>query len=125
MRNAFHVIISLLMWCLFGYYWVVVSRGQISHSAIEALGVLGVVFTVGVLVTVWWIAHNKKLARRNRRNTAGRAVPEDFRNDWLGRPLDRPETPLLHAAQIIGVDLQQGEDGEVRKRYLILNRDGL
>lgn len=113
------------MWCLFGYYWLVVSRGQISRSAITALGVLGLVFTVGVVLTLWWIAHNKKLARRNRRNTPGRPVPEEFASDWLGRPLDRPARELLARAQVIGVDLQQGEGGEVRKRYLVLDREGL
>ena len=127
MRNALHTIASLLMWCLFGYYWLIVSRRQINAASLEALGVLGAIVVAGLAVTLWWIAHNKNLARRNRRNTPPPRVPESFDTDFLGRPLTRPEVKDLQAAQVIIVDLETGTEGEEapeRKVYRIATGEG-
>jgi len=107
-RNAIHVFVSLLMWCLFGYYWYTVSKKQINQSSLEALGILAVIVVVGLTLTLWWVAHNKKLARRNRRTSAPATVPETFDFDTLGRPLDRPEVSVLQAAQVIDVAVGPG-----------------
>lgn len=96
------------MWCLFGYYWYVVSRNQINRSSLEALGILAVIILVGLVITFWWVAHNKKLAHRNRRNTAPATVPETFDYDFLGRPLSRPGLGHLQIAQVIDIDIQSG-----------------
>ena len=127
MRNALHTIASLLMWCLFGYYWLIVSRRQINAASLEALGVLGAIVVAGLAVTLWWIAHNKKLARRNRRNTPPPTVPESFDTDFLGCPLTRPEVKDLQAAQVIIVDLETGTEGEEapeHKVYRIATGEG-
>lgn len=105
-RNAFHVIVSLLLWCLFGYYWYIVARSQITSASLEALAILGVIILAGLIITVWWVSHNKKLAQRNRRTTPPATVPETFDFDYLGRSLVRPDVALLQAARIIDIDIE-------------------
>ncbi len=107
MRNIFHIFISILMWCLFGYYWYVVGRRQINASSLQAIGVLALITLVGMLLTIWWISHNKKLASRNRRLTAPPAAPEVFETDYLGRPLVSPGLDLLKKAATIVVQVDQ------------------
>ena len=129
MRNAFHVTVSLLMWCLFGYYWFVVARRQITTASLVSLGVLGCVIFLVLAITFWWVAHNKKLARRNRRTTPPRTTPETFAADYLGRPLVRPEIAQLKKARIIDIDLAPNETGDTndlgRKIYAIGGKEGL
>lgn len=112
MRNAIHVFVSLLMWCLFGYYWYVVSQNQLNQASLQAVGILAIIVVVGLGLTLWWVAHNKKLAQRNRRTSAPATVPETFDFDFLGRPLDRPSVDALKAAQVIEVVLGPGRDGQ-------------
>lgn len=131
MRNALHVIASLLMWCLFGYYWYLVSRRQINEASLEALGILAVIMVVGLVLTLWWVAHNRKLARRNRRTNPPATVPETFDFDTLGRPLVRPEVRQLKSAQVIDIEVEDSPDGKAepaptpgRKIYTIATGAG-
>lgn len=110
MRNIVHVIVSVLMWGLFGYYWYVVSGREIGEATIQALGVLAVVIIVGLILTFWWVAHNKKLARRNRRSTSPATSPETFVADTLGRPITAPDMAVLHAARIVDIHLDIDAD---------------
>ena len=110
MRNLFHTIISVIMWCLFGYYWYVVGRRQITASSLEAVGVLALITLLGLIITLWWIAHNKKLASRNRRLAAPPTKPETFETDYLGRKLVSPGIDVLQAAASIVVWVDQ--DGQ-------------
>lgn len=128
MRNVLHIIASVLLWCLFGYYWLVVSRRQINTASLEAVLILLGIMAAGLVLTLWWIAHNKKLARRNRRNTPPPTVPENFDEDFLGRPLDRPEVAALKTARVVEIDLRPGNrdrEGTQRKVYAIVGRDDL
>lgn len=128
MRNAFHVTISLLMWCLFGYYWYIVGTTQINRASIEAMGVLGLIAAGGLLLTIWWVAHNKKLARRNRRNSAPKTPPETLDEDYLGRVVDRPEMGVLKKAQQVEISLEAGDPEDPadpgRKIYTAMSREG-
>jgi hypothetical protein len=103
------------MWCLFGYYWYVVARRQINLASLEAMGVLALITLVGMLVTIWWIAHNKRLASRNRRQNAPPVAAELFTRDVLGRPLAGPGVDLLRAAGTVTVTI----DDEGRKVYAV------
>ena len=119
-RNIFHTVISILMWCLFGYYWYVVGRRQITASSVQAIGVLGLITLVGVLITIWWISHNKKLASRNRRRKAPPTVPEVFETDYLGRTLVTPGVDLLKKTATIIVSV----DEENQKIYAVADGMG-
>ena len=116
------------MWCLFGYYWLVVSRHQITRSSLEALCVLALIIIIGLILTFWWVAHNKKLARRNRRNSPPATTPETFDSDFLGRPLVRPDVGLLQKAQVIDIGLEPGlpdaPDDPGKKIYSLGEKDG-
>jgi len=105
MRHVLHTAASILMWCLFGYYWYVVGQREIGDDTIQALGVLSVVIVVGISGTLWWVAHNKRLAQRNRRNTPAPPVPEPFDVDYLKRPIVAPDIKVLQAASIIDIEL--------------------
>ena len=105
MRHIIHVVISLLMWCLFGYYWFVVSKREIGDDTIQALVVLSIVIVGGIIGTLGWVAHNKRLARRNRRSTPPPPVPEPFDVDYLKRPIVAPDIKVLQAASIIDIEL--------------------
>jgi len=113
MRNFLHVLVSLLMWCLFGYYWYVVLGREISESSIQALGVLSLVIAIGLILTFWWVAHNKRIARRNRRQGSPPTAPETFDQDTLERPLVSPGIEVLRQAQVVEVTV----DDENRKVY--------
>lgn len=126
MRNFFHVAISLLMWGVFGYYWFLVSRDQMNRTSFQAVAILAVITIVGVLLTLWWVSHNKKLAQRNRRKGSPDTVPETFDADTLGRKLERPEIGALQAAQVIDIDLGDSSDQKPpTKIYTIAEQGGL
>ena len=115
MRNIFHIVISILLWCLFGYYWYVVGRRQITISSLQAIGILGLITLVGLVLTIWWIAHNKKLASRNRRLAAPQVAPATFERDYLGRALVSPGIDLLQKTSTIVVSL----DDKDQKIYVV------
>ena len=115
MRHIFHTAISLLMWCLFGYYWLVVSRREMGHDTVQALGILAIIIIVGILGTLWWVAHNKRLAMRNRRNSPPPEVPEPFDVDYLKRPIVAPNIKILQAASIIDIELVALSEEEAAK----------
>ncbi len=128
MRHFLHVLISILMWCLFGYYWYVVSGREIGHDTRLALGVLALVIVVGLLLTLWWVAHNKKLARRNRRSTPPPLKPEPFDKDNLGRTIEAPDRAVLRDAPIVEVAVIRREGDQEYggiKTYTPIYRQGV
>jgi len=115
MRNIFHIVISVLMWCVFGYYWYVVGSRQITVASIQAVGILALITLLGLLLTMWWIAHNKKLASRNRRLNAPPTPVETFETDYLGRNLVSPGIAVLRKASSIVISV----DDEGQKVYAV------
>lgn len=109
MRNIFHAVISILMWCLFGYYWYVVGQRQITGSSLQAVGILALITLVGLILTLWWIAHNKQLASRNRRSKAPKTPDETFATDHLNRTLVSPGLAVLKEAATVVVSLNEEE----------------
>jgi hypothetical protein len=107
MRNAFHVVVSLLMWVLFVYYWYVVLGREISRSSLAALGYLSAIVLVGSALTFWWIAHNLRISQEDRRSAGLPGQPEDFTADHLERPIEAPAMDKLQAAQIITIELDE------------------
>ena len=105
MRNVAHIIVSLGMWLLFGYYWYVVLGREIGASTIQALGILSVIIVCGLIATFWWVSHNMRLARRNRRLNPPSTQPETFEHDSLGRAIVAPDLARLRAARIVDVEI--------------------
>ena len=110
MRNFFHIVVSVLMWGLFSYYWYVVGRRQMTTASLQAVAILGLITIVGLIITIWWIAHNKKLASRNRRSAPPPTKPELFETDTIGRPITSVGVEALRRANVISVSL--GSEGQ-------------
>jgi len=87
MRHAIHLVASILMWVLFSWYWYLVMQRQVSPSSLRSVGLLFVISAVGLVVTIGWVAHNKRIAARNRRRGGRPAVSEILPTDHLGRPM--------------------------------------
>ena len=117
MRNIVHTFLSILMWILFGYYWYLVVSRQINIASVRALGTLALITLVILVATIWWIAHNKKLASRNRRRQAPPPVPEWFESDHLGTPVTSPGLEVLRQAATITINLDEAG----RKAYSVTN----
>jgi len=109
MRHVLHIVISILLWILFGYYWyVVVAEREVSTDTMHAMGVLAGSTALGLALTLWWIAHNKRIASKGRRLDTLPQPPEPFDQDYLGRPLVGPTVEDLKKARIIDIDLDDG-----------------
>jgi hypothetical protein len=120
MRNFLHYLISILLWILFGYYWYVVVQRQISRDSIQPLGILFAITVLGLAVTLWWIAHNRRIAARGQRRNLMPPPPEPFQKDNLNRTIVAPDMALLKTARrvVVRVDL------EGRKVYTIEEAGG-
>ena len=99
------------MWILFGWYWYLVMQRQVSGTSLRAVGLLLIVSVFGLLGTMAWVAHNKRLAARNRRRGSPPPVSELLATDHVGRPLAGADAASLKAAKVVVVSL----DGQGRK----------
>lgn len=110
MRHALHIVFSILLWILFGYYWyVVVAEREVSADTLDAMGVLAGSTVLGLALTLWWIAHNKRIASKGRRTATLPSPVEPFEKDTIGRPLVAPGIEVLQAARV--VDIALDDDG--------------
>ncbi len=105
MRHAVHLFASLLMWALFGWYWYLVMQRQVGPSSLRAVGLLLLISLAGFALTLLWVAHNRRVAARNRRRGAPPAVAEERAADHLGRSLAGPDAASLKAAKVVVVAL--------------------
>jgi hypothetical protein len=114
MRHALHIVFSILLWILFGYYWyVVVAEREVSTDTLHAMGVLAGSTALGLALTLWWVAHNKRIAAKGRRTGTLPAPPEPFEEDHIGRSLVAPRIEELKRARVVDIAL----DDEGRKVY--------
>jgi len=105
MRHLLHILASIAMWCLFGYYWSVVLGRDIAEGTIRSVIILVAVVLVGLALTMLWIRHNQRLARRfaGRRRQPTAVGPPGLAHDTLGRPIDAPDLAVLRAARVVEV----------------------
>ncbi len=105
MRHLLHLIVSILMWVLFGYYWYIVMGREVGPGTTRAIVILGMLVLVGLVTTALWIEHNLLLARRLEGRRQGvRGAPEpNIEWDAIGRPITHPGLPLLRAATIVDI----------------------
>ena len=120
MRHILHILISSAMWALFAYYWYVVSGRQVGDTTLRALGILSILILGGLVATFWWVSHNMRLARRNRRRSAPPAKPETRDRDDLGRIIVAPDREALRRARVIEVTLAGDAP---RKAYRIVDEE--
>ncbi|MCP4572287.1 MAG: hypothetical protein GY838_08025 [bacterium] len=104
MRHAWHIFISILLWCLLGYYWYVVAQRQITADSGVALLVLAGIVLAGLVITLLWVSHNLRLSARLGRRQGFAAPPEPFTHDHLGRSLMAPSRAELQAATTVIIE---------------------
>lgn len=107
MRQAVHLVASVLMWMLFGWYWYLVVQRQINMASYRALGLLVAISACGLLLTLAWVAHNKRLASRNRRAAAPPPGSEARTTDRLGRPLVGADPAGLRSAKVVTIRVDE------------------
>ena len=115
MRNYLHYVVSFLLWILFGYYWYIVFERQISRESLRSLGILTGITVLGLVITLWWIAHNKRIAAKGKRKTLMSPPDEPFEFDNLNRPIVAPAMALLKTAARMNVSV----DDQGNKVYAI------
>ncbi|MEN8005818.1 MAG: hypothetical protein ABFS42_02340 [Candidatus Krumholzibacteriota bacterium] len=115
MRNFLHFLFSILLWILFGYYWYVVVERQINREHLQPLGILVGITALSLAVTLWWIAHNKRIAAKGKRKTLMPAPAEPFEFDNLNRPIVAPDMALLQTAARVAINV----DDEGNKVYTV------
>ena len=113
MRDLLHILLSLGMWALFGYYWHLVLSREIGSRTVHGIFILILIVVSGLLLTLLWVVHNLRLARRNRRRGHPPAVAESHEQDTIGRPVVGADLSTLRAARRIDISLT--DSGE--KRY--------
>jgi len=109
MRHVLHVLVSIAMWCLFGYYWQVVLGREIGSGTVRALIILGLTVVLGLLLTMIWVAHNLRLARKfaGRRQAPREVGPPPMEQDTIGRVLQHPGLNNLRNAQVVEIDADE------------------
>ena len=120
MLNILHYLVSILLWILFGYYWYVVVERQISRESLQPLVILTGITVLGLVITLWWIDHNKRSAANCKRKTLMPPPKEPFEFDSLNRPIVGPGMPLLQAAYMVTVSV----DDQGNKVYSIDQQGG-
>lgn len=102
-RPLVHIVVAVLAWVLFGFYWWLVSRRQLSVETLDALILL--VLVVGGIwaLTSLWMWHNVRRYRgkdgRNRRPTP---QGPDLAHDHLGRKVENlGELPPQRAPYVV------------------------
>ena len=107
MRNILHYLISILLWILFGYYWYVVVERQIGRDSLQPLLILIGLTALGLSITLWWIAHNKRIAAKGKRKNMMPAPDEPFTRDNLERPIIAPGLDLLQSAAEVTISVDE------------------
>ena len=105
MRHLLHVLVSIAMWGLFGYYWRVVLGREMGEGTLRALVILGLVVVLGLAVTVAWVGHNLRLARKfaDRRRRVRHVDEPELARDTIGRPVTHPGLERLRAATVVDI----------------------
>jgi hypothetical protein len=115
MRHVLHVIASVLLWVVFGYYWYVVLGRDIGGSTVQAIQALALIVVAGLLGTLVWVRHNLRIARRNRRRGLPPTPQERLERDVLEREIVAPDLEVLRTARLVHVRL----DAEGRKVFAL------
>jgi len=105
-----HLLLSLAGWVLFVYWWLLVFRRVTPTEIRFTLIFLIIAATVIVLVTMFWVFHNKSLFRR--RNARVRAIEASsaIKHDAIGRRVRFAESrDTLAESAIVRVQMEAGE----------------
>jgi hypothetical protein len=122
MRSAFHILLGLLLWVVFGYYWHLVMRHPVTHETIHALLIVGGIIATITVFDLAWIFHNVRIAGRNKRK-GRRAEPPSPTSDFLGRTFIAQSEDVIRRARYIEVHVIEivdaGREGAGHKLFRV------
>ena len=108
-RMAFHVAIAVVGWILFAYFWRVVGERGLSPGAAISLISMAIFLAVVIIMTTFWIVHNLKISRSDRR-TGNRPVEEvPYKKDKIGHTIEGEGFDSLKSADMIEVAVEDGK----------------
>lgn len=122
-RTGVHITLGILLWIVFGYYWYIVFQRPITpHTQVALIGV-SIIVVAMTLFLVYWIFHNRRIARRHprrRRRFSAVAAPQA---DFLGRKVVAPDE--LADARYIEIHLVEmsGNDGVAEMHKIFRTRE--
>ena len=111
-RIVLHGVLTVLGWILFAYFWRIVTMVGLSAGARTALAAMGIFLVMVLVLTTWWIAHNLRIARRNRRRRAREPVEKLYLFDACGLRVEMPDHALMKSASVIEIAIDDS-----RKTY--------
>lgn len=108
-----HGLFSAALWITFVVYWNLVLGRGVGGEARTTVLILTLFIVLQTLLTIGWVAHNRRLARRFAgRRRARSAVSRRVTTDFLGRRLEfDPADFDLASAPVIRIRV----DGEVKR----------
>ena len=108
-RIVFHVAIAVVGWILFAYFWRIVGERGLSPGATISLIAMAIFLAVVIVMTTFWILHNLRISRSDRR-TGNRLVAETpYLQDKIGHTIEVEDCDSLRSADIIEVDVRDGK----------------
>lgn len=116
LRRAFHTLIALAGWIVFGYWWwLVLGRLDAQHVR-WTLVFIASTLVLSVMLTAAWAFHNLRIFRRRGPRTQVPTTAFEFKRDRLGRPIvfaDRHE--VVERAQVVQITL--GHEGKTYRAF--------
>lgn len=107
-----HGVLAVCGWILFAYFWRVVTTVGLSAGARTALFAMVIFLAILLVLTTWWIAHNLRIARKNRRRKTLEPVEKLYLFDVCGLRVEMPDHALMKSASVIEIAIDDS-----RKTY--------
>jgi hypothetical protein len=105
--TLFHGAIAIFGWLLFAYFWRVVTRVGLSAGAKAALLAMVIFLSILLVLTVWWIAHNLSIGRRDRRRGNRDLVEKLYLFDAVGMRVEMPDHARMKSASVIEITIDE------------------
>ncbi len=105
LKQAFHVVIAVLLWIVFGYYWWIVLRRPMNPDTRTALTILAILVLAGIVCLTLWVFHNMRIYRTHHRRKERRKVIFAHDRDYLGRRIVIDDPYALRRSNYIEIEV--------------------
>lgn len=126
-RTGVHIFLGILLWIVFGYYWYIVFQRPITPHTQLALIAVSAIVGVITLFLVYWIFHNRRIAKRYGRRRRRSLTVDAPTRDFLGRELMTPPEAELIGARYVEVHVvdMTADDGKSQQHKVFRTREEL
>jgi hypothetical protein len=102
-----HIVLSAALWITYFAYWNVVLKRGVGLEILVSLAVMTLFGLSTYGGTLWWVAHNRRLAQRAKGRRTGRPSAGDPPlEDFLGRRLEIPPGDAIKLAPRIVIHVE-------------------